>query len=154
MPYRTTPFINQNFYHIFNRGVNKQTIFSTNSDYDRFIKTLFYYQFSGPNTKHGRSGPLFQGEFKAVPIETDEQLLHVSRYIHLNPLVSDIVADLKNFPHSSYQDFVALRNTNICTKEPILNFFQTSGDYQKFIEDHQEYAHSLEKIKHLLIEDV
>lgn len=37
------------------------------------------------NLKHKRRGPLFQSMFKAIRVETDEQLLHVSRYIHLNP---------------------------------------------------------------------
>ena len=37
------------------------------------------------NTKRKRNGPLFQGKFKAVRIEIDEQLLHVARYIHLFP---------------------------------------------------------------------
>ena len=33
------------------------------------------------NVKYGRIGPLLQGAFKAVRIETDEQFIHVSRYI-------------------------------------------------------------------------
>jgi len=37
------------------------------------------------NTKHQRTGPLWSGRFKNVLIENDEQLLHMSRYIHLNP---------------------------------------------------------------------
>lgn len=45
------------------------------------------------NTKHKRVGPLFQGTFKAVHVETDEQLIHLSRYIHLNPLVTFLVKE-------------------------------------------------------------
>ena len=37
------------------------------------------------NTKNERVGPLLQGQFKAVRVESDEQLLHLSPYIHLNP---------------------------------------------------------------------
>ncbi len=44
------------------------------------------------NTKHDRTGHLFQGLFKAVFVESDEQLLHLTRYIHLNPSTSSIVA--------------------------------------------------------------
>lgn len=44
------------------------------------------------NTKYHRVGSLFQGPFKAVLVETDEQLLHLSRYIHINPVVSGVVA--------------------------------------------------------------
>ena len=53
------------------------------------------------NTKYSRTGSLFQSNFKAVRIEEDEQLLHVSRYIHLNPLtdyvIKNIDADRKHF---------------------------------------------------------
>jgi putative transposase len=37
------------------------------------------------NLKYKRSGHLFQGTYKARKITTDEYLLHISRYIHLNP---------------------------------------------------------------------
>lgn len=46
------------------------------------------------NTKHHRVGPLFQGSYKAVLIESDQQLTHLSRYIHLNPRVSLLIKDL------------------------------------------------------------
>lgn len=48
MPYRTTPFADDNFYHIFNRGVEKRITFTLDRDYQRFLQTLYYYQFSGP----------------------------------------------------------------------------------------------------------
>lgn len=38
------------------------------------------------NKRHGRSGHLFQGRFKAVLIEEDPYLMVLSRYIHLNPV--------------------------------------------------------------------
>jgi putative transposase len=44
-----------------------------------------------------RKGHLFLGQFKAVRIETDEQLLHLTRYIHLNPYSSFVVKKSRGF---------------------------------------------------------
>src|SRR3972149_9420488 len=46
------------------------------------------------NTKMKRQGPLPQGKFKAVRIENNEQLLHVARYIHLNPYSNALVESI------------------------------------------------------------
>lgn len=48
MPYRFTPLVNDSFYHIYNRGVEKRTIFLDDRDYQRFLQTLYYYQYEGP----------------------------------------------------------------------------------------------------------
>lgn len=45
-----------------------------------------YTKFFNLNNK--RVGRLFEYTFKATEISSDEQLIHVSRYIHLNPLVA------------------------------------------------------------------
>lgn len=104
------------------------------------------------NIKYNRVGPLFQGEFKSVLVESDEQLVHVSRYIHLNPLTSFLVKDLKNYQWSSYPEYLDTKK-GISVKEPILNYFQSIKEYQKFIQDQAEYAQSLEIIKHQRLED-
>ncbi len=214
MPYGRVAFANNHFYHVFNRGVEKRNIFLTDRDHERFLQTLYYYQFSGPkpkfstykrfklqdfdknskivdilcyclipnhfhlllrqlrdggiqefirkasnsytkyfNTKNKRVGPLFQGNFKAVTIESEEQLVHVSRYIHLNPYVSKLVENLDFFKYSSYPDFIGLRNNTLCNKDIILNFFKSRKDYKSFVSDQKSYALELEKIKHLLIEE-
>jgi putative transposase len=49
------------------------------------------------NKKYERSGSLFQGKFKSVPVETDEQLRYLPHYIHANPidpLMGDGIAQL------------------------------------------------------------
>lgn len=105
------------------------------------------------NTKYKRIGPLLQGEFKAVTIETDEQLLHVSRYIHLNPFVAELVEDLSLFPYSSYQNFIRPESMGCCVTKPILDFFKNPEEYEKFIKDHSSYAKELARVKHLLIDE-
>ena len=51
MPYRVIPFINEEFYHLYNRGLEKKDIFTQSRDYSQFIKTFFYYQIQNPKPK-------------------------------------------------------------------------------------------------------
>lgn len=103
------------------------------------------------NTKHNRVGPLFQGQFKAVLVDSDEQLLHLSRYIHLNPWVSGLTQDINGFTNSSYQEYLAL--PVICNTQPVLDFFSRDESYADFINNHKDYALEIERIKDLIIEN-
>ncbi|KKS79204.1 MAG: hypothetical protein UV54_C0039G0003 [Candidatus Beckwithbacteria bacterium GW2011_GWA2_43_10] len=104
------------------------------------------------NLRHERTGPLFNDQFKAVHIESEEQLLHVSRYIHLNPYSGQVInslADLVEYPWSSLSQFFNQEKSGLCETELILSNFSKSG-YKKFIFDQADYQRQLEKIKHLL----
>lgn len=222
MPYRTIPLSNNEYYHIFNRGVAHQPTFLLNSDYKRFLLCLSYYRFANLpcklsrllqipkkereqilaslekvdekaveiisfclmpnhfhlllqqtkeggiskfmkqitdsytryfNIKHDRVGPIYQGAFKAVHITTDEQLIHLSRYIHLNPLVSFVVREEKflNYPWSSFKNFIS-GNPGFINPKPILEHFKSPQKYKEFVMDQAEYGKELEKIKHLILE--
>ena len=207
MPYRLVPLVNENYYHIFNRGVEKRTVFLTGHDYKRFLNTLIYYQIEESNvkfssrsllniisaqnskkqveiigyclmpnhyhlllkqnidngistllrkvsnsytkyfnTKHERVGPLFQGAFKARLIENNEALLHVLRYIHLNPFVdgSDQVLDL-SYPYSSYGEYV--NKQRICNTR-IAKELLVGQDFSAFHKDQIEYAREIKSAMH------
>ena len=47
-------------------------------------------------------GALFRGRYKAILIDDDEYLLHVSKYIHRNPLEAKLVRQLERYLWSSY----------------------------------------------------
>lgn len=214
MPSRTVPFVNGQYYHAYNRGVEKRPIFNNRIDQRRFMKTILYYQLEGPkpklsnlfkyklfepnynkkivdiicyclmpnhfhfllkqlrddgitefmsklsnsytkyfNTKDKRVGPLFQGEFKSVIVQSEEQLLHVSRYIHLNPLVSYLVKDLDSYEWSSYLEYIN-GGKGICAKENILSFFKSPAKYKQFVLDQADYGMTLENIKHQVLEEL
>ena len=107
------------------------------------------------NTKNKKFGHLFQGKFKAVRIETDEQLLHVSRYIHLNPYTSYVIKSLKElekYSYSSLSEYLDLTQKDFCSKKLIIGQFKTSSSYSKFIFDHAGYQRELDNIKHLILE--
>ena len=105
------------------------------------------------NTKNKRSGSLFQSMFKAVRIETDEQLLHVVRYIHLNPLTSYVVkerGDLEKYPWSSYQEY--LGQARISNPHSVLRFYQSLEEFIIFTLDQTDYQRELDKVKHLILD--
>lgn len=104
------------------------------------------------NIKYERVRPLFQGRYKNVLIETDEQLVHLSRYIHLNPLVSNLVTQLKNFKWSSYLDYIHDLKTDFCDTDLVLAYFKSRQDYERFVLDQADYGEELEKIKHMTID--
>lgn len=108
------------------------------------------------NTKYERIGPLFEGVFKAVFVETDDQLIHLSRYIHLNPVVSSIIKDdqLLDYRWSSYPDYISLSKDNTLNldKGTILSFFKTPRQYEEFTLNQVDYGKQLEKIKHLALD--
>lgn len=210
-------------YHIFNRAIDRQTIFTTKWEYKRAIETLKYYRFANLpfkfsqslnlpkddrqkiilelsrkneklvefiafcimpnhfhflikqlkpngiskfisdftnsytryfNTKHERKGHLFEGLFKAVLVESEEQLMHLSRYIHLNPVASFIIKqeELENYNWSSFPEYLELSDENLCDKGLVMSMFSTLEEYKKFVTDQVKYAQELEKIKHLILE--
>ena len=105
------------------------------------------------NTRHERIGPLFQGVFKSVAIHSDDQLLHVSRYIHINLVVAELVElqELASSPRTSYGAYVG-RPQNWLNPELILGIAGGEERYRKFVADHVDYAQALESIKHLTLE--
>lgn len=106
------------------------------------------------NTKSERAGPLLEGVFKAVHIESGEQLIHVSRYIHLNPVASGIILEdqMDDYLWSSYPEYIGITDTGISEKELVLGHFKSVAEYQKFVEDQVDYAKQLNAIKHLVLE--
>jgi len=107
------------------------------------------------NTKNQRKGPLFQGKFKAVRIENDNQLLHVTRYIHLNPYTSYViknVEELASYPYSSFQEYLNPNDNQIMNKDEVLSHFKSLRLFKEFTFDHADYQRKLDQIKHLSLE--
>lgn len=219
---RKVVFANGEYYHVFNRGVEKRPTFTSKYEFLRAIDSINFYRFGGLkiryskylnlntdkkaeflknldndqlqveiiafclmgnhfhfllkqlkdngiikfmakftnsytkyfNIKHNRIGPLFQGVFKAVHVDSDEQLLHLSRYIHLNPVTGYIVQtdDLTNYVWSSYPEYLGIINRELTSPSDILNFFKNKELYKAFVLDQADYAKELKMIEHLTID--
>jgi len=193
-------YVENGYYHMYNRGVEKRLIFQDRDDYSKFLYLLKVYlsppedlqkefpllknnlvqnnlnheikllcfclmpnhyhllvkqkaknaiiklmkQVSNAyttyfNKRHERVGPLFQGRYKGALIDSDEYLLHLTRYIHLNPLGRG--ASLDEFDWSSYLYYLNKRQAAWLDTKLISEYFNNSKkglSYQDFVEGDTE----------------
>lgn len=223
MPGRLVPLVDDQIYHVFNKGIDHKPTFTDKPEHKRALTVLDFYRFNKPplrlskflklstddrdkilldvrskdeklveilafcfmpnhfhfllkqlqsngiskflanfqnsytryfNQKNERIGPLFLDQFKAVIIETDDQLLHVSRYIHLNPMTSYVVKSIEElitYPWSSFSEYINKRPV-ICRIDTVMDFFKKPEDYLSFVRNQADYQRKLHKIKHLIFE--
>ena len=104
------------------------------------------------NIKHKRQGPLWASRFKNVPVDSDEQLLHLSRYVHLNPVSAGLINNAKQWKYSSYLEYVAPDAIlhPLCSFHDLIN--ERPSAYQAFVDDHANYQRELARIKKLALE--
>jgi len=181
------------YYHIFNRGVEKRDIFMDRFDAKRFIESMHefnslenigslyaikfdpqkktlenstqlvsiiayclnpnhYHLILQPKIENGismymkklgggysryfnerykRAGSLFAGSFKAVHIENNERLLHVSAYVNLNNKVHKL-SDPVIKSLSSWGEYTSEGIKGICDCGDILNQFSSKEEYREF----------------------
>ena len=105
----------------------------------RSLSTTYSMYF---NRKYDRVGHLFQGPYRAVVIDNDPYILHLSRYIHLNPTELTGVTPV-NYKYSSYQYYLENKKADWVKPELILKYFESSktlpflknfNSYKKFVE--------------------
>ena len=104
------------------------------------------------NKKYKRVGSLYQDQFKAVHIDTNEQLLWLSAYVHQNPRVADYVENLSHWEPSSYFDYIGKRGGTLCDTTPILEQFRSASEYEQFIDDSYELIRDRTDIAKSLID--
>lgn len=104
------------------------------------------------NTIHKRKGPLWESRFKSVLVKTDDQLLHLTRYIHLNPVTAKLINKPQDWPYSSYGEYIDKvdDNTSVCRFDDILEIKPSL--YRKFVNDQISYQRELAKIKKLIVD--
>jgi putative transposase len=201
---RLIPIAPGEYYHLFNRGVNKQVIFHDNRDYARFLFLILYFQteIKFPqvgrhidkyvksrafdieevdevvknrkvelvsfcimsdhfhliireiseggissymqrvltayskyyNTKYQKSGHVFQGPYRFIHVEDNEQLLYLSTYIHRNPReILKWLGKEDQYEWSSYQDFIIEnRWRGLLLNDIVLGQFKSKEKYREF----------------------
>lgn len=102
------------------------------------------------NIKYQRTGALFQGTFKAVHIDADAYLSHLTRYIHLNPAElrephwkekgmyrwEPTYAFVKSYAWSSYSDYLGQKQfDHILNHNLVSELFGSSQGYEIFMKE-------------------
>ncbi|PIY69232.1 hypothetical protein COY90_01730 [Candidatus Roizmanbacteria bacterium CG_4_10_14_0_8_um_filter_39_9] len=101
------------------------------------------------NEKYRRKGPLWQSRFRCVQIKNNSQLLHVGRYIHLNPVTGMLVDKPEDWHYSSYKDYIFdPKILDIMHEISIRSVRQ----YKTFVEDQIDYQKKLRSIKKWLLD--
>lgn len=118
------------------------------SEFMRKLSTSYAKYFNG---KYNRTGSLFEGSFKAVHIENDNQAKYLFSYIHLNPVkliqknwkeegiknVKDTLEFLNKYKWSSYLDHnkVERKENKIINLEDFPKYFNYVKDFDEEILD-------------------
>ncbi|TSC95773.1 MAG: hypothetical protein CEN88_434 [Candidatus Berkelbacteria bacterium Licking1014_2] len=105
------------------------------------------------NLLHQRKGPLWEGKFKNILVENDNQLLHLTRYIHLNPSSAGLVKNPQDWKYSSYNEYIGAneQSSKIADYNEILDI--RPGYYKQFVEERKDYQKLISKIKKVLLEN-
>lgn len=104
------------------------------------------------NIKSLRTGPIFLEKFKSKPITSEEQLKHVSRYIHLNPYSGGLiekVGEIGKYSYSSFSKYLGLTDKTFCDPNIVLSLFNENREkYKDFVLNNAEYQRTLEYCKY------
>lgn len=78
------------------------------------------------NKKYDRSGILIANRFKSEPVETDDYLITLSRYIHQNPIKGGLSPSVDKYNWSSFKEYSG--NSYIVDT----NFILSIVDYESY----------------------
>jgi putative transposase len=90
------------------------------------------------NKKNERLGALFQGEFKSKKLDSNGDVINLSRYIHLNPYASSKTNPNRNneifrhYRYGSYQNWIKLVGNNILDKKTLVEWVSIAGGQPKY----------------------
>lgn len=108
-----------------------------------FMKSLSISYSMYFNNRYKRIGPLFQQRYKAIRITDDSQLLHLTRYIHMNP------KGYQDYEWSSINFYLGRKQASWMRPQRVLELFD-GQDYAKFLDEYKEKRQELKDLKNEL----
>lgn len=99
------------------------------------------------NLKYHRSGSLWESTYKAVRIDADSYLDHISRYIHLNPRY------WLRYPHSSVRYYLHEQPPEWLRTKRVLGLFKDRHEYEQFLREYESRRDMLKDMEYDLAND-
>jgi len=84
------------------------------------------------NKAYTRTGKLFEGRYRRKLVLDKDYLLHLVKYIHLNPQSHGLIADFRKWQHSSFYE-LQLGNRTIVNRQHLM---ETFGGVDGFLKAH------------------
>ncbi len=109
-----------------------------------FMKSVLSSYTRYFNLKYKRTGAIFESTYKAVRIDDDSYLQHITRYIHLNPRYWE------KYKYSSLKYYRDGSEPEWLKNGKILCLFPSRSEYMKFVGDYEEMRDMLTVIKYSL----
>jgi putative transposase len=134
-------------------------VYLKTDDFTQKIQPFILSYSKAINKQYQRVGSLFQGKYQAIIVDKDEYLLHLSRYINLNPVQANLVSKAEDWEFSSYPEYLGIRQGTLPQTDIILSQFTRNkvspGDlvaksYGDFVESYQPQDQQL--IQHLTLD--
>lgn len=88
------------------------------------------------NKRYDRAGALFQGAYRYRHVGEDDYLVHLSRYIHPNPVLDGLVERPEDWEFSSYREYAGLRDGTLPRPRIVLDQFQSTDHYREFVKSY------------------
>jgi len=107
------------------------------SDFSNVLRGFTTSYVRAFNKWHGRVGYLYQGNTKSKLVEQDEYLIHLCRYIHLNPVTARLVDRPEQWEYSDYREWISdpAPSKKRCVKVRSIHF-DSGVQYQAFVMDY------------------
>lgn len=83
------------------------------------------------NDRYGRTGTLWEGRYKACVVADEPYLLQCHRYIELNPVRANMVADPADYRWSSHRHHALGAHDPMITPHPVLANFGSTPEVQR-----------------------
>lgn len=129
-----------NHYHLLLRQ-------QTNEPLSKFIGVLFNAYVQAVNRQQARSGTLFEGRFRHARVDREEYLIHLCRYIHLNPVKAKLVTRPEDWHYSDYLEWIGQRPGTLKDDAFIRDRFPAPACYQSFVANYQDEERMRERIQ-------